>query len=418
MEPSQQEDSRLVQKLIRYFIFRAIQVILQSRSSKVFRCSCKVYSPQVSLGLSLEDDPSIAVSIKSQFSSNFELRNNDSHSVEIYLCSERSPARVFLEVWTFHFSDEEADPAIKRMKTFDRLVVSLKALWSVSRVLPAYRIARRQQISDRCLLCFNIRRGSSTAGDSGPQSAAAAALGSDSRERRVVSIRTAAGQLTLTCCYRAGENLDPKQLEAALAPIEDCYDEDSKNSMTTAAPPTPPPRLSSRRCLSTTNEPSAAEEDEEDDLEEEDDSEDLEEEEEEVEEEEENNKETSNHATHSSSNSSAEQELAFQSQQQQQQLSMTDSQLAACFANADADAADAVSEADAEARRAKLVQRLKSLNLRLSMFAGCGPLANRIGAIPQQLDFFERDLADFDLLLNDILAKEDADCNSGINQSL
>uniref|UniRef100_A0A1I8GKI5 HORMA domain-containing protein n=1 Tax=Macrostomum lignano TaxID=282301 RepID=A0A1I8GKI5_9PLAT len=145
------EERRYITKLLRCFILRAIQVVLQSRSGRLFRYACRDHSSVELLGLSFEDDPEIALSAKTKLGGLPDLRHGDTHSVQVFLTCPNAQARtdedadndrLYLEVWTFRFA-EESDPSLRRAKAFDRLTVALKALWSVARALPAYRVARR-----------------------------------------------------------------------------------------------------------------------------------------------------------------------------------------------------------------------------------------------------------------------------------
>ncbi|PAA82434.1 hypothetical protein BOX15_Mlig031084g1 [Macrostomum lignano] len=203
------EERRYITKLLRCFILRAIQVVLQSRSGRLFRYACRDHSSVELLGLSFEDDPEIALSAKTKLGGLPDLRHGDTHSVQVFLTCPNAQARtdedadndrLYLEVWTFRFA-EESDPSLRRAKAFDRLTVALKALWSVARALPAYRVARRGTTESR-VLCFRLL----------PGAADPAVLGPGYQNRRLASVRTLAGTLSLTCSFRSPIKLGPESL--------------------------------------------------------------------------------------------------------------------------------------------------------------------------------------------------------------
>lgn len=108
---------------------------------------------------------------------------------------------MVLETWSLGISPENCDPAARIVHTvYNRLVILLKSLISVTRAVPAYKLSRRQG-SDSFIMCYRMYMGE-------PQ---VHGLGEGYKHLRIGQVCTPLGTLQLQVFYRIKMTISPTQ---------------------------------------------------------------------------------------------------------------------------------------------------------------------------------------------------------------
>lgn len=138
---------------------------------------------------------------------------------------------MVLETWYISMNTEQNDFNVRVSYTvYNRMSIALKSLFSVSRVVPAYKISRRQgACSDDYVICYRIYGGS-------PQFFQ---LGEGYKMTKVGQVPTPAGTILINLAYRTKMLISPhKQNKEALIEVKDDH---FKQDSSPKRPTTPKP---------------------------------------------------------------------------------------------------------------------------------------------------------------------------------
>lgn len=108
--------------------------------------------------------------------------------------------QMVLETWSLGIDPELNDPSLRMTNpsVYNRMGILLKSLVSVTRVIPAYKLSRRQG-PDSYIICYRVYMGE-------PQ---LHGLGDGRKEVRIGQLCTAIGTLSLNVVYRTKMTISP-----------------------------------------------------------------------------------------------------------------------------------------------------------------------------------------------------------------
>lgn len=134
-----------------------------------------------------------------------EILNGEVSITRLPLCVEISLRTVegdqmVLESWCLGMLPEQCDLSLKVHTVYNRLGILLKSLVSVTRVIPAYKLARRQT-SDAYVICYRIFK----------EEPLLHTLGEGYKQMRIGQICTPVGTIQLTVFYRTKMTISPTQ---------------------------------------------------------------------------------------------------------------------------------------------------------------------------------------------------------------
>lgn len=183
------QDRKDLDKFIKFFALKAVQVIVQARLGDKI-CTRSSSSPTGSdwFNLAIKDIPEVTQEAKKALSGQLPAVGR-SMCVEISLKTSEGDS-MELEVWCLEMN-EKCDREIKVSYTvYNRLSLLLKSLLAVTRVTPAYRLSRKQ--GHEYVILYRIYFGD----------VQLLGLKEGFQAVRVGTVGTPIGTLTLTCAYR------------------------------------------------------------------------------------------------------------------------------------------------------------------------------------------------------------------------
>uniref|UniRef100_A0A8C5QQW1 Autophagy-related protein 13 n=1 Tax=Leptobrachium leishanense TaxID=445787 RepID=A0A8C5QQW1_9ANUR len=189
MDAMDPQDRKDLDKFIRFFALKCVQVIVQSRLGYKI-CTPSDSSPVVSdwFYLAIKDIPEVTHEAKKALCGQLPSVGR-SMCVEISLKTSEGDS-MELEVWCLGLN-EKCEPDVKVSYTvYNRLSFLLKSLVAVTRVTPAYRLSRRQ--GHEYVILYRIYFGD----------VQLLGLKEGFQTIRVGSVGTPGGTVTLTCAYR------------------------------------------------------------------------------------------------------------------------------------------------------------------------------------------------------------------------
>ncbi|XP_033645562.1 autophagy-related protein 13-like [Asterias rubens] len=190
-------------KFIKFLVFKSVQVIVQSRSGEKTDSASKAKSDGTDwFNLAIYDNPNVKSNVKKLLSQELP-RVGSPLNVEVSLETSEGDKMV-LECWSLVLNDI-CDPGAKiHYAVYNRLGLLLKSLICVSRVTPAYRIARHQLGADyRVISRMNLREKKLSH------------LGENFHSLNVGSVATPIGSLVLSVAYRTKLTLSVQQLHTS-----------------------------------------------------------------------------------------------------------------------------------------------------------------------------------------------------------
>lgn len=194
------QDKKDLDKFTRFLALKAAQIIVQSRLGGKVNTLCKPNSSGTDwFNLAIPDLPEVLAEAKRALCEEIV-------SSTIPLCIEISLRTVegdtmVLETWSLGVLPEQSDPTIRVTYTvYNRMGVLLKSLLSVTRVIPAYKLSRRQG-PDSYVICYKIYMGE-------PQ---LHTLGDNYKHVRVGQLYTPVGTIHLSVSYRTKMTISPTQ---------------------------------------------------------------------------------------------------------------------------------------------------------------------------------------------------------------
>nr|CAH7753349.1 unnamed protein product [Callosobruchus chinensis] len=197
MKLSNQEKKEL-DKFIKFLALKSIQVIVQSRLGEKVSTACKPHTTGTDwFNLNISDLPDVLAEAK-------RVLNGEVLSSCLPLCVEISLRtsegdHMVLESWCLGMLPEQCDSTPRIIHTiYNRMGILLKSLVSVTRVLPAYKLSRKQG-EDTFVICYRVYMDE-------PQ---LHCLGEGYKYVRVGQICTPVGTLVLSVSYRVKMTISP-----------------------------------------------------------------------------------------------------------------------------------------------------------------------------------------------------------------
>ncbi|XP_046374124.1 autophagy-related protein 13-like [Haliotis rufescens] len=238
------QDKKDLEKFTKFFIFKSLQIIVQSRLGEKIRTKSKPFSSGADwFNLAIRDIPEVHSEAKKVLSGQQSMLGQDV-CVEISLRTAEGDTMV-LETWYISLNKEQCEPGVKVSYTvYNRMGIALKSLFSVSRVPPAYRLARRQSANGGgdYVICYRIYLGD-------PQFFQ---LGDGYQSTKVGAIPTPVGTILLNLAYRTKLLISPHKTTKDL-PFE-VKDDHFKRDASPKLPTTPKPCSLGFRRNSTSDE--------------------------------------------------------------------------------------------------------------------------------------------------------------------
>lgn len=224
------QDRKDFDKFTKFFIFKSIQIIVQSRLGEKIKTKSKPFSSGADwFNLAITDNNEVQTEAK-------KVMANQSSTLAQNVCVEISLRtaegdQMVLEIWYLSLDPNLCDISAKMSQTgYARMSIALKSLLNVSRVTPAYKLSRRQGSSDY-VICYRIYLGEPLF----------YILGEDSQKSKVGSVPTPYGTIGIHLAYRTKLLISPQNTtkEMLFEVKDDHFKQDSTNSP--GRPTTPKP---------------------------------------------------------------------------------------------------------------------------------------------------------------------------------
>ncbi|XP_032604665.1 autophagy-related protein 13 isoform X9 [Taeniopygia guttata] len=183
------QDRKDLDKFIKFFALKTVQVIVQARLGEKI-CTRSSSSPTGSdwFNLAIKDIPEVTHEAKKALAGQLPAVGR-SMCVEISLKTSEGDS-MELEIWCLEMN-EKCDKEIKVSYTvYNRLSLLLKSLLAITRVTPAYRLSRKQ--GHEYVILYRIYFGE----------VQLSGLGEGFQTVRVGTVGTPVGTITLSCAYR------------------------------------------------------------------------------------------------------------------------------------------------------------------------------------------------------------------------
>jgi len=150
------QDKKDLERFSKFFAYKVVQVIVQSRLGEKIRCSSRSTSYSNDwFNLCIEDNPEILKHTKAALGANS--LPSPPLLVEISLKPADSDL-LPIELWNLHFDEFDVEQNVRILfAVYNRMSLLLKSLISVSRVVPAYKYSRMKG-SDYQIL-YNVMSG-------------------------------------------------------------------------------------------------------------------------------------------------------------------------------------------------------------------------------------------------------------------
>ncbi|XP_076182221.1 autophagy-related 13 isoform X2 [Ptiloglossa arizonensis] len=192
------QDKKDLDKFTKFLALKAAQIIVQSRSGEKVSTKSKPNSSGTNwFNLAIHDVPEVLAEAKRALCGEM-INSTIPLCIEISLRTVEGDTMV-LETWSLGIMPEHSDPTIRVTYTvYNRMGILLKSLLSVSRIIPAYKLSRRQS-PDSYVICYRIYMGE-------PQ---LHTLGDNYKNVRVGQLCTPVGTIHLSVSYRTKMTISP-----------------------------------------------------------------------------------------------------------------------------------------------------------------------------------------------------------------
>ncbi|XP_013390569.1 autophagy-related protein 13 [Lingula anatina] len=191
------QERKDLDRFTKFFVYKAVQIIVQSRLGEKVRTSSKPASTGADwFNLAIRDIQEVQNETKKVVSGQ-QLTVGSHICVEVSLKTAEGDSMI-LETWHIGMT-EQTDPNVKvSYSVYNRMGILLKSLFCVTRVTPAYRLSRRQG-PDNYVICYRVYQGE-------PQ---VYALGDGYQKMKVGSVGTPTGTIALGGAYRVKMLISP-----------------------------------------------------------------------------------------------------------------------------------------------------------------------------------------------------------------
>ncbi|CAG9818589.1 unnamed protein product [Phaedon cochleariae] len=199
------QEKKELDKFTKFLALKSTQIIVQSRLGEKVSTACKPqttgtdWSILFQFNLNINDIPEVLVEGK-------KILNGEVLSSRLPLCIEISLRTVegdhmVLETWYLSLSPEQCDPTARIIHTiYNHMGILLKSLVSVSRVIPAYKLSRRQG-PESFVICYRMYMGEPLQ----------QCLGEGFKNICVGQVCTPLGTFALSVSYRTKMTISPTQ---------------------------------------------------------------------------------------------------------------------------------------------------------------------------------------------------------------
>ncbi|KAK6172487.1 hypothetical protein SNE40_016125 [Patella caerulea] len=194
------QDRKDLEKFTNFFVLKSLQIIVQSRLGEKIKTKSKPVSSGADwFNLAIKDTPEVHIEAKKVIAGQQSMLAQNV-CTEISLRTTEGETMV-LETWYTDFDSEEIDSSVKvSYGVYNRMGIALKSLFGVSRVPPAYRLARKQSINGSdYVICYRFYLGE-------PQFFQ---LGDGYQKSTVGVVPTPVGKITLNLAYRTKLLMSP-----------------------------------------------------------------------------------------------------------------------------------------------------------------------------------------------------------------
>ncbi|XP_052276973.1 autophagy-related protein 13-like isoform X2 [Dreissena polymorpha] len=219
-------------KFTKFFIYKCVQIIVQSRLGEKIKSRSKhVSSGSDWFNIAIADNNEVEKEAKKVLS-NQTSTLGQTVCIEISLQTCEGDTMV-LEIWHISLDINQCDVGAKVSQAgYYRMGIALKSLLSVTRVTPAYKLSRRQASNDY-VICYRIYLGE-------PHYMF---LGEDTNKSKVGSVPTPFGTISINLCYRTKLLISPQNTQKEI-PFEmkhDHFKQDHSPIRNHVRPTTPKP---------------------------------------------------------------------------------------------------------------------------------------------------------------------------------
>ncbi|XP_048585175.1 autophagy-related protein 13 isoform X2 [Nematostella vectensis] len=220
LAPQEQKD---LQKFLKFLSLKTVQVIVQSRlGDKVHTRSKPNAMGQDWFNLAIDDIPEITDETKKAMSGRLT-------SVDVPMCIEISLKTnegdsMVLENWCLGMNQRQDAHAKITYTVYNRMGMLLKSLLSVTRVTPAYRLARKQGLD--YVMCYRVYFGDVRVKE----------LGEGFQTIHVGSVGTPVGSITLSAAYRTNLTMADR---TPVMPLKSDHYSVQEHTQVTPEPTTP-----------------------------------------------------------------------------------------------------------------------------------------------------------------------------------
>ncbi|XP_050502123.1 autophagy-related protein 13 homolog isoform X2 [Diabrotica virgifera virgifera] len=195
------QEKRELDKFTKFLALKCTQIIVQSRLGEKVTSNCRSQTTSTDwFNLNISDLPEVLAETK-------RVLNGEILSSNLPLCVEISLRTVegdhmVLENWCLGMlPEQQCDPTTRIVHTiYNRMGTLLKSLVSITRVVPAYKLSRRQG-PDSFVICYRIFLGEPLI----------QCLGEDFNKVQIGQICTPIGTLNLSVSYRTKMTISPTQ---------------------------------------------------------------------------------------------------------------------------------------------------------------------------------------------------------------
>lgn len=230
MSKLSQQDRKDLEKFTKFLIYKSLQIIVQSRLGEKIQAKSKPFSSGADwFNLAIKDIAEVHTETKKALAGQTALLSQNV-CVEISLKTSEGDSMV-LETWYLGLNKEPCDVNARISYTvYNRMGITLKTLFSISRVTPAYKLSRQQGASaDEYVICYRFYQGD-------PQFFM---LGDNYQTIKVGSVPTPVGTIYINLAYRTKLLITPQKSCKAI-PIE-VKDDHFKKDTSPRRPTTPKP---------------------------------------------------------------------------------------------------------------------------------------------------------------------------------
>lgn len=230
MSKLSQQDRKDLEKFTKFLIYKSLQIIVQSRLGEKIQAKSKPFSSGADwFNLAIKDIAEVHAETKKALAGQTALLSQNV-CVEISLKTSEGDSMV-LETWYLGLNKEPCDVNARISYTvYNRMGITLKTLFSISRVTPAYKLSRQQGASaDEYVICYRFYQGD-------PQFFM---LGDNYQTIKVGSVPTPVGTIYINLAYRTKLLITPQKSCKAI-PIE-VKDDHFKKDTSPRRPTTPKP---------------------------------------------------------------------------------------------------------------------------------------------------------------------------------